>query len=67
MGPRKRKSQTLLERVLALLDERFPWLGSGRNEPIARSGNSIDVRPDPDQSAVQERDDERPGDGDPES
>jgi hypothetical protein len=56
----------LLERVLALLEERFPWLGSGRDEPVAGSG-SIDVRSDPDQPATQERDKERPDDGDPES
>jgi hypothetical protein len=67
MGPRKRGSQTLLERVLALLEERFPWLGSGRDEPIAGSGDSIDVPPDLDTSAVQKRDKERPDDGDPES
>ncbi len=67
MGPRKRGPQTLLERVLALLEERFPWLGSERDEPIGGSGDSLDVRPDLDQSAVQERDKERPGADDPES
>lgn len=67
MGPRKNESRTLLERVLALLEERFPWLGSARDEPIGGSGDSIDMRPEPDQPAVQKPDEERPGDSDPES
>lgn len=67
MGPRNRGSQSFLERFLALLEERFPWLGSWRDEPTGGSGDSIDVRPDPDRPAAKERDEERPGDGDPES
>ena len=67
MGPRKWGSQTLLERVLALLEERFPWLGSGRNGPMEGRAEAIDARPDLDRSALQERDREPPEDGDPES
>jgi hypothetical protein len=34
MGAEEERSQTFVERVLALLEERFPWLGSARDEPV---------------------------------
>jgi hypothetical protein len=34
MGPEEERSQTFVERVLALLEERFPWLGSAYDEPV---------------------------------
>ena len=34
MDAENERSQTFVEWVLALLEERFPWLGSGQNEPV---------------------------------
>ena len=34
MGAKNERSQTFVEWVLALLEERCPWLGSGREEPV---------------------------------
>jgi hypothetical protein len=35
MGAEDERSQTFVELVLALLEERFPWLGSGQDEPVS--------------------------------
>lgn len=67
MGPGNRGSQSFLERFLALLEERFPWLGSWRDEPTGGSGDSIDVRPGLDQPAAQERDNDRCDEDEPEA
>ena len=34
MEAENERSQTFVELVLALLEERFPWLGSGQDEPV---------------------------------
>jgi hypothetical protein len=34
MGAEDERPPTFVEWVLALLEERFPWLGSGRDEPV---------------------------------
>jgi hypothetical protein len=34
MGAEEERPQTFFERVLVLLEERFPWLGSGQDEPV---------------------------------
>jgi hypothetical protein len=34
MGAAEERPQTFVEWVLALLEERFPWLGSGQDEPV---------------------------------
>ena len=34
MGADEERPQTFVEWVLALLEERFPWLGSGQDEPV---------------------------------
>ena len=34
MGAENERSQTFVEWVLALLEERFPWLGSRQDEPV---------------------------------
>jgi hypothetical protein len=34
MGAENERSQTFVEWVLTLLEERFPWLGSGQDEPV---------------------------------
>lgn len=35
MGNEQERPQTFVEAVLALLEERFPWLGSGHDEPVS--------------------------------
>ena len=35
MEPEERGSQTVVEFVLAILEERFPWLGSKQDEPVS--------------------------------
>lgn len=35
MGDEERDSQTFVERVLAILEQRFPWLGSEHDEPVS--------------------------------
>ena len=34
MGAEEERPQTFVDWVLALLEERFPWLGSGQDEPV---------------------------------
>ena len=34
MGAEDDRPQTFIEWVLALLEERFPWLGSGQDKPV---------------------------------
>jgi hypothetical protein len=36
-----RRSQTLVERTLALLEEKFPWLGKNNDEPVS-GANTFD-------------------------
>ena len=35
MGSEEERPQSFVERVLAILEERFPWLGSGQDEPVS--------------------------------
>jgi len=35
MGAENERPPTFVEWVLALLEERFPWLGSGQDEPAS--------------------------------
>ena len=35
MSKKDRRSQTFVERTLALLEERFPWLGKNDDEPVS--------------------------------
>ena len=35
MSKKDRRSQTFVERTLALLEERFPWLGKDNDEPVS--------------------------------
>ena len=41
MSNKGRRSQTFVERTLALLDERFPWLGKNNDEPVS-GANTVD-------------------------
>ena len=34
MGAEEERPQTFVEWVLVLLEERFPWLGSGQDDPV---------------------------------
>ena len=35
MSNKDHRSETFVERVLALLEERFPWLGKNIDEPVS--------------------------------
>lgn len=63
MGAEEERSQTFVDQILALLEERFPWLGSGRDEPVG-GAETIDELSDLYRSLVQERDESRGRDGD---
>ena len=41
MSNKDRRSQTFVERTLALLEERFPWLGKNNDEPVS-GANTVD-------------------------
>ena len=49
------RSQTFVEWVLALLEERFPWLGSGRDEPVG-GADTVDELADLYKSLIEQRD-----------
>ena len=58
------RSQTFVERVLALLEERFPWLGSGQDEPVG-GADTVDELADLYKSLIEQRDKARRENGDP--
>ena len=41
MSNKDRRSQTFVERTLALLEERSPWLGKNNDEPVS-GANTVD-------------------------
>ena len=41
MSNKDRRSQAFVEWVLALLEERFPWLGKNNDEPVS-GANTVD-------------------------
>ena len=49
------RPQTFVERVLALLEEHFPWLGSGQDEPVS-GADTVNEVVDLYQSLLRERD-----------
>ena len=55
MGSEQERPQTFVEAVLALLDERFPWLGSGHDEPVSGAA-TVDDLGDLYRSLIRERD-----------
>ena len=55
--------QTFVEWVLALLEERFPWLGSGQDEPVG-GADTVDELADLYQSLIEQRDKALPENGD---
>ena len=46
---------TFVEWVLALLEERFPWLGSGRDEPVG-GADTVNELADLYKSLIEQRD-----------
>jgi hypothetical protein len=55
MGAENKRSQPLVEWVLALLEERFPWLGSGQDEPVGEA-DTVDELADLYKSLIEQRD-----------
>jgi hypothetical protein len=64
MGAENEHSQTFVEWVLALLEERFPWLGSGQDEPVGVA-DTVDELADLYKSLTERRDKARRENGDP--
>jgi hypothetical protein len=55
MGTEGERPPTFVEWVLALLEERFPWLGSGQDEPVGGAG-TVDELADLYKSLIEQRD-----------
>ena len=64
MRAENERPPTFVEWVLALLEERFPWLGSGRDEPIG-GADTVDELADLYGSLIEQRDTARRENGDP--
>jgi len=58
------RPQTLVEWVLALLEERFPWLGSGQDEPVS-GADAVDQLADLYKSLIEQRERARRENGEP--
>ena len=54
MGAENERSQTFVEWVLALLEKRFPWLGSGQDEPVG-GADTVDQLADLYKSLIEQR------------
>lgn len=65
MGIERGHPQTFVEAVLALLEERFPWLGSEHAKPMS-GADTVDELSDLYRSLVQERDKSSREDAEPE-
>ncbi len=55
MEPEEENRHTFVEIVLALLEERFPWLGSNEEEPVS-DADAVDELTDLHRSLTNERD-----------
>ena len=64
MGAAEKRPRTLVERVLNLLEERFPWLGSGQDEPVS-GADTVDELADLYKSLIVQREKARRENGDP--
>lgn len=64
MGTVEERSQTFVEWVLVLLEERFPWLGSGEDEPVS-GAETVDELAELYKSLIEQRDKVRRENGDP--
>ena len=63
MRAEEERSQTFVERVLALLEERFPWLGSGQDEPVG-GADTVDELAELHKWLIEQRDNARQENGD---
>ena len=66
MGADEERPQTFVEWVLALLEERFPWLGSGQDEPVG-GADTVDELADLYKSLIEQLDKARRENGDPQA
>jgi hypothetical protein len=64
MGSEKHHPKTFVEWVLALLEERFPWLGSGGDEPVG-GADTVDELADLYKSLIEQREEARRENGNP--
>ena len=64
MGAENERPPTFVEWVQALLEERFPWLGSGQDEPVG-GADTVDELADLYKSLIEQRDKARCENGDP--
>ncbi|MGA8086383.1 MAG: hypothetical protein WCA10_03700 [Terracidiphilus sp.] len=64
MGANEERPQTFVERVLALFEERFPWLGSGQDEPVG-GADTVDELADLHKSLIEQREKARRENGEP--
>ena len=64
MGAENEHPQTFVERVLTLLEGRFPWLGSGLDEPVG-GADTVDELADLYKSLIEQREKARRENGDP--
>ena len=64
MGAENERSQTFVEWVLALLEERFPWLGSRQDEPVG-GADTVDELAGLYKSPIEQRNKARRENGDP--
>ena len=63
MGAENERSQTFVEWVLALLEGRFPWLGSGQDEPVG-GADTVDELAELHKSLTEQREKARRESGD---
>ena len=66
MGAEEERPQTFVERVLVLLEERFPWLGSRQDEPVS-GADAVDELADLYKSLIEQRNKARRENGDPQT
>ena len=64
MGAEDERPQTFVEWVLALLEERFPWLGSRQDEPVG-GADTVDELAGLHKSLIEQRNKARRENGDP--
>jgi hypothetical protein len=64
VGAEVERPRTFVDWVLALLEERFPWLGSGQDEPVG-GADTVDELADLYKSLIEQRDKARRENGDP--
>jgi hypothetical protein len=64
MGAEEQRRSTFVEKVLALLEDRFPWLGSGQDEPVS-GADTVDELAGLYKSLIEKRNKARRGNSDP--